>query len=245
MSLRSLQATMAMLVRLPDHNREEALSGFLLGFDLTDQEREIATGLAEDPKVSKYGRSMRGVRWEKIAKAIPLSERYIDTDTLEEIHWDLYEPVAALTPFHELGVGFLDFLLRDPRAHELLKDRAAPFIFDLLKFERAQFEIAVRRRESPPSVPEGSRLAHGRFVTVELDHDIPAFLQRLDSEESNAVPERKRLIVLFLGTEMGWRNFEIDATVRDFLSAELAGEAVACPASYAELAAIGLCKALN
>jgi hypothetical protein len=243
-----MQEAVSLLIRLPDHNRENeaALDGFVRQFDLTTEEKSKVLALAQDHNLAKYGRSMRGVRWEKIQHAMPLADRFIDSEALDYLRERLWEPKATKLRFQQISIDFLEFLLTDSEARQILVERAAPFVFDLVKFERAKLGLYLKAAEA--SAPTGL-LAHDSFTLLHLEYDVLAVVAATTEGHFHADPEQREVRLLMLlppGSEKV-RFFEIDEETESFLEGQRHAprETEAFPASYATLVDIGLCKNLN
>ena len=254
MSLHQFQSGLAELIRLPEKNRETELAAFLDRFQLTQEERAWLTGLAADPKVAKYGRSMAGVRWETPELQLRLAQKLIPKSALEHLYRDVFEPQAIKVRLHELTDAFLKCLIEDPNARKVLNEAAPPSIFDVLNFERIQlkyFRGDITIEKAP--VPCASLLRHSAFRILKLKSDVPQFILFL-SEQSTPQdlkqgPEPRDLTILFIPdeTEPGARYFEIDDEVSEFLKA-LGRDPlveVSLPSSYSDLVELGICKALS
>jgi hypothetical protein len=218
-----------------------------------------AQRIAADPNVIKYGRSMRGVRWETVSGQFRASRNYIAPEGLEDIYQFLFEPTATRMGFQALGPAFFDFLdisfSRDDEAGKILRECAAPFARDLLRFERAQMRF--RPSAGWPSVPSGSRLVHSRFCLIDLEYDVPAFLLKMSEVGAEAMaeaaPELRPMTVLFLPREDEpgtCRYFEIDRALGASISACLNGEltglsGTGLPTYYADLVGLGICREEN
>lgn len=251
MSLIQFQTGLAELIRLPEMNRGFEFSAFLERFNLTEIEKIRLRKLAEDPKVSKYGSSMAGVRWETPEMQLRLAHRLIPKSALEHIYRDIFEPQAVSVRFHELTDRFLGCLIDDPKAKEVLSEAAPSSIYDVLKFERLQLsyyrgDITIEKESAPP----GSLLRHGAFRLLALEYDVPAFILDLPQEVGivRGEPEPRRLVVLFIPDEAGAgaRYFEVDDSIQNFLEI-LSRNPLAepgKPSSYSDLVALGLCKPL-
>lgn len=250
MSLSQLQKAVALLIRLPEHHRGEQLEGFLEKFTLDDAERTQVRALAADPGVTKFGRSMSGVRGETLQEHLRLSRAFLAPDVLDALRM-LFEPEAVHVRFGELAPRFLDFILTDARARQMLAETAPPFIFDVLTLEREQMRF--RRELSPERCPppSGTRLAHAAFRLVTLEHDVPRLLDARSDDPSRGAPDaadaRRRVVLLLVASpdRPGCRMFEIDAATEQFLAAQARGETeIAAPESLSDLVAIGLCRPL-
>jgi hypothetical protein len=245
MSLAQLQHAVALLIRLPEHHRGDQIEGFLPKFDLDPGEQAMVRALAADPRVAKYGRSMAGVRGETLRRQLRRSARYLSPELMDELHRSLFEPEATLVQFGDLAPTFLDFVLSDARARRALLDAAPPFIFDVLRLERAEmrFRGELRPDRCPP-LP-GTRLVHSAFCLLALEHDIlPSLTVRPGSEGEIPVERREVLVLLVAHPALPvCRMFEIDAATAAFLAAQARGEAFAAePSTFADLVNLGLCR---
>lgn len=250
MSAIGLQRAIALLIRLPETNRGQELDGFLDRFELTPAERAQASKLAATYDVAKFGRIMGGVREGKVMRLLKHSRAYIPDETIREIWERHFEPKATSVRYNELPTAFLEFLVSDPAAKTLLLGSAAPFVFDLLRFELAQGKFQMKHFRSIRPVLPGSCLAHSDFVTLSLDYDIQAFRARLIREKpepGSLSAERRDVRLLFLrkiGT-YDCRIFETDGETNAFLESELVSPSKSTPRpkTYSSLVELGVCHA--
>lgn len=147
-----------------------------------------------------------------------------------------------------LEIDFVRFILSDPYCTKLLSV-APPFLPSLLKFERAEAELARREyRESDPTLPDGSLLRHRAYVTVKLDYDVPTFLKARANDPALRAPIKRTVIVLLAKSKGARpvRMIRITGPTRDFLANEetRVKKRVLVPSSFALLVRIGLCRPL-
>lgn len=249
MSLPELQKAVALLIRLPQDNRDEKLDSFLTRFDLNVKETDKIKKIAQDRLVAKFGYSMSGVRWETVSKQIKLAHSYLPSTLLETIFQEYFEPSSIHVPQWQLSRSFFDFLLENEDARRALEKEAPPFVFDILCFERAQLIVWWKLREPSPLSPQ-SRLAHSAFEFVDLNYDILDVLNRTTGEEKTSeempVPEKRRVKILILPQESKkeCRFFEVDGELQRFLESEaqVPPGKVSRPDDFEMLVSLGLCR---
>ncbi len=254
MSLAQVQSALAMLIRLPERNRNEEVESFLKSYELDAHEERQVRKLALDPNVTKFGRSMEGVRMETITNALGISGKLIRIEVLEYIHRNLFGPKATQIVLWGLPPAFLDFLLSDAEAGKIVRDTAPPYIFDVLSFERDQLKFLRNDLtiENSPS-PVGSLLAHHAFICVKLNYDIPDLLLNAGTQDEAKIkaytPKERTLTLLMIpkAEGKGCRYFEVDESIAEFLQGQRTGASSApgIPESYADLVNLGLCRPLQ
>lgn len=249
MSLRHMQRAISLLIRLPEDNRGREVTNFIKDFDLTPNEKQQVLALARDPNVVKYGRSMRGVRFEGIQAQLRLLPKFFPNDLLEYTINEYFEEIATQVRFHELAPRYLEFLLNNADVDLFLTDKVPPFFFDLVRFEREQmkFRYEVRIEKCPSKV--WSRVRHFAFSVFSLEYDVLGYLQALmngtelaESEGLSPEPRPNHILMVAKPDSPGCRYFEIDSESKHFLEAELAGITQSVPASYSQLLAMDLMK---
>lgn len=239
MSAAELQRAIARLIRRPEDFRKADYESFAATFNLNAQERRQLDALKVDPKVVKYGRIMRGARWEGIVRRLKILPEFIDRDLLEEIAYTAFEATAETVRAQYFPIRFLEFLRDDLRARTRLQRAAPPFIFDLVHYEHAQM-LFHRQALDTALLPEGRRLAHRCFVVQKFEYDVLASI--VSGHPRKNPPTQRPCQVLFLGSLAipRFRTFEIDAATAAFLEDGAAGPDL--PQSYDELVSIGLCR---
>lgn len=249
MSLLDMQRAVALLIRLPEDNRGEKLEGFLSRFKLNSIEQSQIRKLAKDRMVVKFGYSMLGVRFETISKQIKLAHNYLPPTLLETLFRTYFEPKQINVPQWRLSRKFFEFLLVDPDAIRVLEKEGPPFIFDILRFERAQLIVWWKFRE-PPLLDPKSSLIHNAFEFVDLEYDILDLLNRVTGEEKAPAempfPEKRRVKVLTVPQEAKkeCRFFEVDEGLQQFLESEAQIPVGNVPKveGFETLVSLGLCR---
>lgn len=249
MSLPELQRAVALLIRLPGDNRDAKLEGFLNRLDLNASETAKVKKIAQDRLVAKFGHSMSGVRWETVSKQIKLAHSYLSPNLLETIFREYFDPSSIYVVQWQLSRAFFDFLLEDQNAWKVLEKEAPPFIFDILRFERAQLIVWWKLRE-PSALSPQSCLAHSSFEFVDLNYDILDILNRTTGEEKTPeampVPEMRQVKILIIPQEAKkeCRFFEVEEELQRFLESEakVPSGKIPKPDGFETLVSLGLCR---
>lgn len=249
MSLSAMQSAAAKLIREPERYQGERLDEFLRRFKFSPREELQLRKAAVDRFVTKYAYSMRGVRWETIAKQIKLSKSYISAEKLLFIFTEFFEPKTVNAHMWDLPRFYFDFVLTDKDARRTLGESAPPFIFDMMKFERAQWRVWSKVRERR-AIPDRSDLLCVAFEFVDLEYDILDLINRLTGDESlgkapEPVARKVKILLLPQNTTKDCRYFEVNEDLQQFLERQLVGgesQADPLPHYYDDLVNIGLCK---
>ncbi len=254
MSLSQMQRAIALLIRLPDHNRGDGLNAFIQEFDLTLSEYRQVKALSRDTNVRKYGHSMWSVRFDQIRKPLVLSRNYIHAELLEKISRYYFEPEATEVSSNSVVLAFLEFIRSNSKVREMILKESPPFAIDLLKFDLALGHFRFRRYKEPVFLPAGALVRHRAFLVIEFEYDIAAFKSRIGKElkggssirDLSWVPDRRNNVLLFLkkDNEFDCRIFEVDMETKIFLDAQLKDpiEASPLPDSLATFVDMGFCK---
>lgn len=253
MSLQQMQSAMAMLIRLPMHNRGEDLDGFLNQYNLEPKEISQLRILAQDPRLVKYARAMEGVREEAIVSAMRFATIFIPVDAFEYVQRNYFAPAATKIAFGEIPPRFLEFILENAEARQFLEKASPPFLFDLVRFDSERIRFRYELRPESCHAPEGSLLAHTAFRVLKFDYDVAGFMQSVAAQTPEEIakraPERRPVTLLLLpkSEDRGCRYFEIDETVEKFLEWQKSSPSMSyeLPESYDQLVKMGLCRPLN
>jgi len=250
MSALNFQRVMAHLLRFPTQTLDEVQSS-LGNPELTALETSQLVGMYRDPLVQKYGYKLRFLRRRDSSRVIRLTSDFVDSQVLDRIYFELFEPPRVRLELETMGLQFLEFCLTDPGAREIL-DREPSFVLELMEYELAKAISELRIIDECLSLPQGSLLRHGAFTLLDLDFDIPT-LDRLKVKNPEAklpAPQPKPMKIVILTTERHpyTRVFQVDAAIERFLRIQLEapsewGEAL--PAAYSGMVGVGLCRELD
>ena len=252
MSASSFQNALALLIRRPDDHRGEAWPEYAAAFRLTPLEMRQLQELAADPAVAKFGRIMRGGRYESLKRQVKLLGHFLPDALIKELVEEHFEPGAAQVSAHTYPADFMAFLRDDPKMRARLSDAGPPFIADLVAFEHAQLLFRRQLMDTTAPLPGPTMLRHRCFQLLALGHDIPGMLREASDgrELSDVTPVARAVKILLLGdlAVPTCRTFEIDMTVWTFLADQerASRDGIAAtgplPAQWADLVAIGLLK---
>lgn len=259
MSTSQLQAALVSLIRYPELNRDERLDEFLARFELTPKEEGQVRALAASYHVKKFGRDQRATRFDLSVKgALPLTGRVVGYKKMaRDIYGIRFEPRHEGLAVEEMAQTFARFFIAN--AETFVRElELPPFAGDLARYELAEYWIKGPTARDDWKLPQGSLLRPDTPLRIEeLGHDMVSFVERvrkLDDESiTRAVPERRDTIVLFARVP-NTRNpeaffskqFEIDATLRDFLRSEMNAATLGStplPPCFADLVELGICRA--
>ena len=259
MSAVEFQKALALLIRLPEDNRGSNVNQFLSDFDLSEKENEQLVKLAADYNLQKFGRIMRGSRWDGLKRQMKIIHHFINERVLEDLCLKVFEPHAAQHTVRYYPVEFTKFLMTDEKARGIVAKNGPAFIFDMIKYEHAQLQFRRQVFDSTCPLPGDTLLNHRCFRIVHLGYDIPQLLRKLSTFNANnaqdVVADKRDIHLLMLGDlEIPkFKTFELDHTTATFLERLLslyeAGQPLPAdlelPESYSDLVEAELCKPIT
>jgi hypothetical protein len=215
MSIASFQNALALLIRLPEANRSEGTTEtFLASFELSQTEIGQLRALASDPLVQKFGRIMRGARFEGLVRQLKILGKLLPHELIERIDQLDFEPTAAKTTARFYPLSFCEWLLETPKALAAIENVLGEITRDIVKYEHAQllFRRQVLDRNVP--TPGTSLLKHLCFQIIRTEFDVAEFLKSRNlSRHSEQQP------ILFIGEleVPDFRTFAINETMAQAL----------------------------
>jgi hypothetical protein len=259
MSAADVQSALVRIVRLPDAHRGAAIEELLADLDLNEREKWRLRALATSPYVAKFGREQRAARFQNsVRQVIPLTVRVLGEERLESVFGAAFEPAHAALGVADIARAFVEFLVEgwDAWAGPLV---APAFARDLARFELAEFSALGFALAGRWRVPAASLLRPDvPLLVLDLDYDLARWVEdaravKGDEAFPYETPPMRPNTVLFARVRRKdpreddddayvLHQFEIDASVKAFLAAE--GSPIASrPACFAELVALGVCRA--
>jgi hypothetical protein len=258
MSTAALQSAIVELIRSPDSYRGKKLTEFLDRFDLTDKEKWRVRAAAGDHNLKKFGKDQRKKRFTlSVRNVLPWTIKRLGLKiAAEEIYFKHFEPEHPGLGVTELGHKYADFLLEHPELFD--KYELPEFSKDLLKYEINEFTVNHNDIQNNWTVPEGSLLSpKAPFKIVDLEWDIVSYIEEVKASGKDIitsfVPEKRPVTLLLVKVPKPdeyevylSEQFEIDASLKDFLLSQLEGKSDApLPECYNDLVELGLCRPLQ
>ncbi|HXW53518.1 MAG TPA: hypothetical protein VEL47_05380 [Myxococcota bacterium] len=245
------QKALAMLIRLPEHNRQN-LEQFLAAHELSCEEKENLRVLAHHREVNKFGYKMRNGRINYILESIPISLEYVDQENFIDLIKKEFDPKHSLVYARKIYRDFRAFMvsLRELPHEAWRKYLGDPpeFFFDLLEFEMLDSELEFQGFGERPLMDQ-SPLLHTSFEVLSLEYRIHDFVEKkrnpLKKKSSRILPFKEKTSLLFLKEgegEYGYQLYEIDDVGINFLKKSLLGRKAKAPSYYQDLVESGLCK---
>ena len=227
MSQAGTQAAIAALIRNPKSAQGKKFRHYISQFSLTESEAAAVAALAKNSEVKKYGREQAEGRFELMMRSFMRINRVLDESLIYELWQDLFEPQALRVKSdyggrNEYSLSFLRFLTTDMECRRILHDQDLPLLWDLLAFEIAELELGCAVPSSV-ELKQGSSLRHSHFRVLDLQFDVPAFIQSgYDVTQSFA----RKFILLLVREDASIqpRIFHIERSMRDFLLGSLMTE---------------------
>jgi hypothetical protein len=195
MSLPAFQEALALLIRLPEANRVgDASEMFLSGFDLTQTELSQLRSLMKDPNVQKFGRIMRGARFEGLVRQLKILGKLLPQDLIERMCQLDFEPVAAKFTARYYPIMFCEWLLANPTMLAKFSNILGTMTEDLVRYEHAQllFRRQVLDRNTP--TPGTTLLRHLCFHVIRTQFDVAEYLKSR-TQVAHTTPQP----ILFIG----------------------------------------------
>jgi len=264
MSFAQSQLATALLIRLPDKNRD-TLDGFLGGFELTDLERRQIKAVANHREVLKFGDKMRRGRVTYLWDGIPISQRFFNFRELIPLLLEEFDPHYTQVGRLELFSGFRHFFRFNAKVRKFLQQNAPAFIHDLIEFELIQAQLQFEGFLDYGELHARSLLSTTRIQLTELDYDLPTYTSQvrdLPEPDPDSIvpfepnqfpkiefePEESKTNLLFTvddSSEEGFRMFNIEREVYDFLldqAGATPSSSPTLPAIYPDLVDLGVCR---
>ena len=250
MSQAQFQEALAMLIRLPEHNRVD-IEEFLADYQLSNPDKDNLRFVAQQREVFKFGYKMRRGRINYLLESIPISLEVINRDQLTKLIETEFDPEFTLIHARKIYRAFrIYFLSDDPSRKTLIKQylgELPDYIFDVVNFELLDTELEFQgfQDEDPPT---GSALKHMRFEVLSLDYQVHKFVEKKRSpsgKKAPKAPKNMKTHLLFLDddeSECGYQLFEIDESGAQFLMLARQGQKALPPNYYQDFVDCGLCK---
>ena len=245
------QKALAMLIRLPEHNRD-SLTHFLDDHQLSLGEKENLRLLASHREVNKFGYKMRNGRINYILESIPLSLEFIDQEKFINFIKHEFDPTHTLVHARKIYRDFRNFIVSFKEVQDdIIKMHLGDlpeFFFDLMEFEMLDSELEFQGFSNKPLL-KACPLLHTSFEVLTLDfriHDFVEGMRNLPPKKSaKLMPRKERTSLLFLKereSEYGYELYEIDDVGANFLRMSLRGQNAKVPDYYHDFVDGGLCK---
>lgn len=251
MSQAQFQEALAMLIRLPEHNRLN-VEEFLNHYELSSQDKDNLRYVANQREVFKFGYKMRRGRINYLLESIPISLEYINQGNLIKFIEREFDPKYTLIHARKIYRAFKDYFTPENESQRALITRyfgmLPSFFWDLIHFELLDAELEFQGFQDLP-IPETGLLRHNQFEVLSLNFKIHSFVERKRSisskRKSTAVPQKRKTHLLFLHNdeiECGYQIFEIDGIGANFLLGCRKGEILEKPVYFQDFVECGLCK---
>lgn len=251
MSQAQFQEALAMLIRLPEHNRVD-IEDFLARYQLSNPDKDNLRYIAQQREAFKFGYKMRRGRINYLLESMPISLETINQDQLIKLIETEFDPDFTLIYARKIYRSFrFYFVTDDPSRREMLKKylgELPDYIFDLVNFELLDSELEFQgfQDEVPP---KDSALIHTRFEALTLEYQVHKFVAKKRSNGSKnnkpKTPKPGKTHLLFLDddkNECGYQLFEIDESGVLFLEHTRQGKTAPLPEYYQDFVDCGLCK---
>lgn len=243
-----LQKSLALLIRLPDHNREN-LDEFLASQPLSLAEKENLRVLASNRELNKFAFKMRMFRVENIIDYIPLTLEHVKKDDFIKFVETKFDPEHTHVFARKIYRSFRQFIYglkqqTDRTEIEACLGSLPPFFFDLLIFETIDGEFDLQGFADEP-VSEISPLQHSKFEVLSLDYKIHKFVEKKRNKKASIAEPKKgasHLLFLINDNEFGYEMFEIDRIGAEFLINARNGVSSQRPDYYDDFVEAGLCR---
>ena len=249
MSVEHMQEALALLIRLPDHHRSESgLQAFLDRFDLDDVERQNLTALAYEREILKFGKKMRQGRIVYLQESLEVSCRLLDDDEVTDLIKTEFEPAYTTNDIRDIYGVFRDFLLHESKQWSQICARSPAYLSDVASFELTEAEAEFTGLRPIADAAACRYLVHTQLRLLKCSYQVDEFVERArDLQEDVPLdfsPEKITSYYLFVRDtdhELGFRQFAIDATLYDFITADLIEKPLeALPQAYSTLVDLGL-----
>ena len=256
MSTAQLQLALVELIKSPDAHRGEEIDTFLDNYNLTESEKWQVRGLCGNPTIAKFGRDLREKRYGfGILKSLQFTKKIVDHDRFRKLMFDRFEPLHAEVKEKKIFGAFVKYIHANPEVAE--EYGITSLIRDIITYEYNQFVInADDMYKQDWSVPQDSLLNPDCPIIVSnYDNKVMEAIAAIDCEcgltDLEAFKGATKILFLKRVTnveeeEHVCEQFEIDQSMSNFLTAQLAGESIQdLPDFYGDLVEVGLCRPLN
>lgn len=250
MSHSQLQEALAMLIRLPEHNRT-TIDAFIAGYQLSPQDKLNLQQLASNREVNKFAYKMRRGRINFLVESIPLTLEFLDPDKFIKFVENEFDPKYTNVHARQIYREFRQFISQfGNEKPDIIKEYLGDlpdFLLDLMIFELLDSELEFQGFKNT-ILADNARLKHNRFEILSLDYKIHHFVERkrIKSAKENAstAPKKGKTFLLFLfdENEFGYQLFEIDNVGMNFLEQARNGIEVQAPSYYNDFIECGLCN---
>ena len=251
MSQAQFQEALAMLIRLPEHNRVD-IEDFLARYQLSNPDMDNLRYIARQREAFKFGYKMRRGRINYLLESIPISLETINQDQLIKLIETEFDPDFTLIHARKIYRSFrFYFVTDDPSRRALLKKYLGELpdhIFDLVNFELLDSELEFQGFQDE-ILSKDSPLIHTRFEVLTLEYQVHKFVEKKRSKASETrkpkAPKKAKTHLLFLDdneNECGYQIFEIDESGVFFLEQARQGKTAPLPEYYQDFVDCGLCK---
>ena len=253
MSFKEASKVMAMLIRLPDHNRGEGLEELFNEYDLTEKEKSQLLALANNREVLKFGNKMRLGRITYLKNVIDTTLKFIPFEKFESLLKEHFDPYNTSVEFLELFEAYLRFFFKNKMAYNIISEDAPPFAMEIFKFELIQAIFEYGGFENRNNIPKNSPLTGMGHHLEKFEYKIVDFMETGKATEgfdyTKSSPEKKESFLIFVAsteTDEGFRMFELDEEHFNFIRSleEDNPNLDNLPKSYNDLADLGLVKKL-
>jgi len=250
MSLSELQKATAALIRFPEQGRQAMFEDFSAEFDLEKSEREQLLCLSKNHQLIRFGKKLRGFRFGDTADELQVLENVLGKDLFEILWFDHFEPQAAHVDTEDLTSSFVQFIANDKASQLKIADSKAEYTRDLVDFLALESSMVHQSEKwTEQSIPENTELKSMNFEIIQLNYDIPQFLETLHSQEFDVTKIREnppnQIALSYLRHPGDLPEiYKITRDVSSFLSAQKQGVDAAKPQHkyYKELVKVGICK---
>lgn len=249
MSALDFQRAMAGLIRFPTDDLSEIMQK-VGNLSLTDIETQRLEKMATDVLVRKFGFKMSILRKKDASELLRVTRHFVNDELISYLFIDLFDPSRTATDYVMIGVQFLEFMLSDPRAIELIR-KSSPYAEAAVQYDLVKARTVRTIIPFEPITPEGSHLYHLGFHILRLPYDMATYDKQVTKDSNFAgMPAEKNVVLLFIrfGIAPYYKLFQIDEEVAGFLETQRDNPkawTAPLPKVFDGLVQLGLCKKLN
>ena len=254
MSYGDFQKATTLIIRHPGQYTGEALETLFASLSLTQSEQLNLRALSQDRLAGKFGYNMTTIRRRVALNSMPVAKIFIPEELNKALWYELFEPQASKVRVFHLAYEYLSFLCSNKEATAWLQQACPEFIFDILRFERAQSFLRSYEMPDHSPLPMGTLLLTDRIVVEDFDFDVAGLARVVTGAKERPDPTRlqpdKRMVFQLMTSAKPTDKlsiFEIDGETFGFLKQQKEGGQVHgnLPSSYPDLIAAGLCQAVS